>query len=357
MGRRRKAAVQAGLLAVSLACALACGCGDGNGNGQPTEVQVAAASRGRVSETVEASVRLEAGREALLFGAGRVVEVAASEGDTVSEGQVLVSLSGDAAAAEAMQAARMELAASETELENARRDLERAASLHSSGAVSLQELEGAETAVEAARAAVDGARARLAAAEASAVASTVNAPFDGVVGRVWARKGALAGEAPLVQLVSRGALQARLLLPRRYAGRIRTGADAAFSAAGSSFPELAGSVASVAAGLDPESGLLPVTLTFPARHGIAPGLMGRVSIVTRSEDDVLTVPRQALQRTADCCRVIVVSEGVARVREVVTGLDGNGLVEIRSGLEAGETVVTGSTAFPSDGDSVTVAED
>lgn len=116
-------------------------------------------------------------------------------------------------------------------------------------------------------------------------------------------------------------------------------------------------MASAAAGLDPESGLLPVTLTFPARPGIPPGLMGRVSIVTRSEDDVLTVPRQALQRTADCYRVIVVSEGVARVREVVTGLDGNGLVEIRSGLEAGETVVTGSTAFPSDGDSVTVAED
>lgn len=349
--------MQAGLLPVSLVCALACGCGDGKGDVEPTEVQVAAASRGRVAETVEASARLEAGREALLFGSGRVVEVAASQGDTVSEGQVLVGLSGDAAASGAMQAARMELAASETELENARRDLDRAASLHSSGAVSLQELEGAGTAVEAARAAVDGARARLAAAEASAVASTVNAPFDGVVGRVWARKGALAGEAPLVQLVSRGGLQGRLLLPRSCAGRIRIGADAAFSASGSSFPELAGSVTSVAAGLDPESGLLPVTLTFPVRHGIPPGLMGRVSIVTRSEDDVLTIPRQALQRTADCCRVMVVSEGVARVREVVTGLDGNGLVEIRSGLEAGETVVTGSTAFPSDGDSVTVAGD
>ena len=349
MGRWRAAAI--------FAAFLACACSEGKGSGEPTEVTVATVTRGRVVETVEVSARLEAGREALLFGSGRVVEVAVSEGDTVSEGQMLVDLSGDLAAAEAMQAARMELAAAETEMGNARRDLERAASLHASGAVSLQELEGAGTAVVAARAAVDGARARLAAAEAFAVASTVNAPFGGVVGRVWARRGALAGEAPLVQLVSRGALQARLLIPRRYAGRIRTGAEAAFAASGSSFPELAASVSCVAAGLDPESGLLPVTLTFPAHPGIPPGLMGSVSIVTRAEDDVLTVPREALHRTADCCRVIVVSEGVARVREVVTGLEGNGLVEIRSGLEAGQKVVTDSAVFPSDGDSVTVAED
>jgi RND family efflux transporter MFP subunit len=336
---------------------LAVACAGGDGADEPVEVTVTTASRGRVARTVRASARLEAGREALLFGSGRVTDCAVEEGDTVRAGQTLVSLSGDEAAAEAGRAARRRLEAAGLELENARADLQRAQRLHESGAVSRSELEGAETAVEAARAARDAARARLAAAEASAEASTVKAPFGGVVGRVWARRGMLAGDGPLVHMVGPEDLRCRLMLPRSYAGSIGPGAEATFRTSSAGLPELRGSVTEVSPGLDPQTGLLPVTVSFPDGSRAASGLVGTVSVVTRVEEDVLAVPREALRRTAECCRLVVVEAGMADVREVTTGLTGDQMVQIRSGLEGGEAVVTDAEAYPADGDSVRVSGD
>ncbi len=351
MTRTAVAAILAGAVVAS------CSDGGGNGGGDLTEVTVAAVTRTTVAETVTASARLEAGREALLFGSGRVIEVAVSEGDTVLPGQTLVSLSGDPAARAGVEAARNGLTAADSELDNARRDLERARRLHRSGGVSSRDLQGAETAVQVSRAARSSALARLESAKASAEASAVVAPFGGAVGRIWAREGALAEEGPLIQVVGEGALRARLLLPREYAGAIRPGAEASFRASGGAFGELSGHVSAVAAGLDPETGLLPVTLVFAGGREVPPGAMGTALVVTRVEEDVLAVPRQALRRTSDCCRVAVVEGGIARVREVTAGLAGGELVEIESGLRAGDRVVTEAAAYPADGESVTVSQE
>jgi len=70
------------------------------------------------------------------------------------------------------------------------------------------------------------------------------------------------------------------------------------------------------------------------------GMVADVTIHAEPREDVLFVPRDAVIRTADENRVVVV-EGEGRFRPVVveTGIESGGVVEIRSGLEEGQQVV------------------
>jgi multidrug efflux pump subunit AcrA (membrane-fusion protein) len=82
-------------------------------------------------------------------------------------------------------------------------------------------------------------------------------------------------------------------------------------------------------------------------------------IVVASRDGVLQVPREALlnwnleQKTAD---VFVVKGEVAEARPVTVGASTDGIVEIVSGVLAGEQVVTRGGFAIRDGDRVAVAK-
>jgi RND family efflux transporter MFP subunit len=228
---------------------------------------------------VTAPARLEASREALLFGGGRIEEVLVEEGDSVIAGQLLVSLSGDAVVEGAVSASHEGLAAASLSAENRRLDYERCLELYDAGAISELELEGARAALEAAEAAFGAARAGLSGAVSGRTASVVQAPFDGVVGRIWANEGSLAGSEPLLMITGGGGFRARVLLPERELGRLSVGDPAVFSSTALPGMQIEGRVSSVSPALDPVTLLLPVEAVFTDSTGLlVPGLYGTVSI-------------------------------------------------------------------------------
>lgn len=90
----------------------------------------------------------------------------------------------------------------------------------------------------------------------------------------------------------------------------------------------------------------PVTvgLTGPP-PGVLPGMTADVTITTASVSNVLTIPSEALAGTAGNYTVRILSAtGVPEARPVTVGLVTSTLAEIKSGLTAGESVVTGTTA-------------
>ena len=79
--------------------------------------------------------------------------------------------------------------------------------------------------------------------------------------------------------------------------------------------------------------------------GIMPGMTADVTITTASVANVLTVPSEALAGTTGNYTVRVLgANGVPQAQPVTVGLVTSTLAEIKSGLNAGETVVTGTTA-------------
>ncbi len=265
------------ILIPAIAVFAACGGADGGESAMPDRHLPDSSAQGPGEAAV--SVRLEAGEEALLFGSGRVISVEVEAGDTVRAGQVLVSLSGDAVVENAVSARARELEAARVEADNSEAQYLRCAELFEAGAVSAADLEGAGTAMTAADAAFRAAWAEYSSAVSGREASVIQAPFDGVVGRVWAGEGDMAGTDPLLMLTSGSGLQARALLPESELGCIDPGASAEFESISAPGMRFEGRVSTVSPCVDPVTFLLPVTVTIEDPEGrLAPGFYGTLSI-------------------------------------------------------------------------------
>ena len=94
--------------------------------------------------------------------------------------------------------------------------------------------------------------------------------------------------------------------------------------------------------LDPKTRTLRVRLRFDnPNESLKPNMYASVTIYGGPKRDALTIPAEALIRTGRETRVILASgEGTFRAQPVEVGIQVHDTVEILSGLEAGERVVT-----------------
>lgn len=65
-----------------------------------------------------------------------------------------------------------------------------------------------------------------------------------------------------------------------------------------------------------------------------------VRFMDHTVEDHLVIPRQALVGSVQNAHVFVVKDGIATLRNIVIGSAYNDYLEVLSGLEAGESVVT-----------------
>jgi multidrug efflux pump subunit AcrA (membrane-fusion protein) len=117
--------------------------------------------------------------------------------------------------------------------------------------------------------------------------------------------------------------------------------------------EATGSVTSVGAIADASSGVasFPVVVGFQSTSAeLAVGSTVEVEIVYERIDDAVQVPVQAVSRDGGAATVVVRSDGGDETRTVETGVTSGGMVQITSGLDAGEQVVITIATIPSGGD-------
>lgn len=72
-----------------------------------------------------------------------------------------------------------------------------------------------------------------------------------------------------------------------------------------------------------------------------PGMSADLIIIIEQKEDVLILPQAAVTRRQGRSMAQVLRDGEIELIQVETGVAGNGMVEIRSGLENGDEVVTG----------------
>jgi hypothetical protein len=75
--------------------------------------------------------------------------------------------------------------------------------------------------------------------------------------------------------------------------------------------------------------------------GILPGMSASVAVVTATAKNVLYVPSTAIQGTSPSNTVQLMVNGAPQSTPVTIGLSTNASTEIISGVQAGQTVVTG----------------
>lgn len=285
-------------------------------------------------------------------GGLRVVEMAVEEGDHVRAGQVLARMED---AVPAAQLAQAEAAVTEAEaaLEIARAELRRAVELARSQNTPRQTLEQRQSTARQAEARLAATRASRDEAAARLEQTRLRAPTDGIVLRRSALLGSVVSLGQeMVRLLRDGQLELDARVPELDLAAVAPGQPVQVSH-GSHV--VVGKVRAIAPVVAPETRLGTAHITLPADSGLRPGMFARAEIQADAAP-VLTVPQEAvLFRDGGPAAFVLQGDRVV-LRALTTGMRRDGWVEVTSGLDAGERVVTRGGGFLADGDRVRLAE-
>jgi len=173
----------------------------------------------------------------------------------------------------------------------------------------------------------------------------LKAPIDGIISKINYEIGEFVGSTnPLITLIGESNLQIEVDVPESDIAKIRVGDEAGITldAFGDNLT-FDGHITFV----DPAETVIndvvyyKVKTTFDHQEEeVKSGMTANVIVQTAFRENVLYVPARAVLENGRRT-VRILKDGQIEEREVTTGLRGDdGLIEIISGLEAGETVVT-----------------
>jgi RND family efflux transporter MFP subunit len=229
-------------------------------------------------------------------------------------------------------------------LAQANKDFQRLQPLLQSNAISRQDYDAAEAKQRVAQSAVSEADTML-------THTKIIAPFDGIITRKLADVGDLAMPGkPLLEIESPTTLRFEADVPEALIERVKLNLTLPVTLNALAKP-ITGTVAEIAPIADPGSRTYLVKLDLPQVTGIRAGQFGRVK-VTVGDSDVPLVPVSAIKQRGQMELVQLVTDGRVQSRIVKTGKSLDGQVEVISGLEGGETLITQSSAALKDGQPV-----
>jgi RND family efflux transporter MFP subunit len=335
--------------AVTLLASTICftGCGakpensDVNSSSLPTaqvHAQVVERKSRAATEDVVGTVRpkLSATLEAKV--SGRIDKMLVVPGQSVKAGEMLAHL--DAAEI----SSRLDQA--NAALEQAEQNWKRISTLFGQQASTKSEYDAADAHYRVAKGAAAEAKTMMSYCE-------VLAPFDGVITRKIADVGDLAAPGkPLLQMENPDTLRLEADVPEALVGNVKLGDKLAVRIAAVT-SEIEGSVAELSPTANPNSRTYLVKLDLPGATGLRSGQFGRVSVPV-GEASAIRVPVSAVIQRGQMELVFVVADNHAQMRLVKTGSHVGNEVELVSGLDSGEKIVTDGVSALTDGQPVTI---
>ena len=347
------------LAATAVLMVMACGAPGGRHDSAPVTVETITAQEIDVAQWAYSYTRLEGASQADVYGNGGTVEsILVSPGDTVEAGELLAVLSTDMEYNSNTSAAAAVVVSANASLAQANDNLDRVSALFEAGGASEQQLLNAQLSSESAGSALQSAQASYTGTSSRGGNAMVKAPFSGVIGRIFIDEGnSSSGSQPILTIASPELLTADLLLPEDAVGKLKVGDWAMVSAssvAGESYPAV---VASVSPFVDPFTGLLAVEISIADESGkLVPGMAIKAAVQLDVHDSVIAVPELSLISSTSGFLVAVEENGIATLREATVGFRENGMAEIVSGLQAGESVIVAGQQLISDGSRVAPAD-
>ena len=267
--------------------------------------------------------------------AARVLEIKVRTGETVKAGQTLARLDERESQAKLAQA-KAALVAAEAQAARAGADARRIHNLFDKEAATKQSLEAAQAAASASSAQTQAARAAIAEVESLVGETTLRAPFDGAVVQRHAEPGdmALPG-TPVLTVQTSQSMRIEASIPESCSGTLRPG-DVLKARLGET--RFDATVEEIAPAADPQTRTVLIKAGIQAQSAIQPGAFAWIEQACGVRQ-VLLIPASAVIRSGQLESVHMLESGRDLLRHVRTGKAHEGMIEVLSGLKAGDTLL------------------
>lgn len=285
---------------------------------EPERVDDRIRSTGTVLANEEVELRSEI--------AGIIKRILFKEGSRVGKGDLLVKIDDSELKAQLLKLQSQEKLAREVEI--------RRRSLLDSSLISSEEYERSLHELNSTRADIALTKARIDKTE-------IRAPFDGNVGIRFVSEGGYVTPATrIASLQNLASVKIDFSIPERYVNDVRKGQKIHFRLTGIS-GSYEGEIYAVEPRIDPTTRTVLLRAISSNDDGkIIPGAFAEIELILRQIDDALMVPTEALIPELGRHIVYCVRDGQAQPREVTTGIRTERKIQILSGLQRQDTVIT-----------------
>jgi membrane fusion protein (multidrug efflux system) len=292
---------------------------------------------------------------------GQVKELYVQKGQEVRKGQLLLKLD-DVLAQQAIKTAKQNLAAVQAVYNNYADVYKRRKNLFDQGIGTIIQLNGDKAAADNALAQLNGVQENIKTLEQQLNFTSVYSDVDGVAEEVNVRVGemfvgAVAG-VPQIKIVNTSTLKVTTQVPENYITKVNTGDSVLVG-----FPDINKNITakiSLAGKLiDPNSRSFYIEIHLPADKDLKPNQIASVKIQDYSAPSTIIIPVNVLQ-TDENGKYVLVAETiggklVAKKKAVTVGQSYADKVQVLTGLQAGDKIITEGFQSLYDGQPLTVA--
>lgn len=280
------------------------------------------------------------------LGPGQVRAIYVKKGDLVKKGQLLLKLD-DAIVRQQVVAARQNTETLKTQLTFAKDVFNRRNNLWKQGIGTEIELINAGTNVEAMEKQLKGAEESIKIQLEQLNGSNVYSNVDGIADEVNVRVGEIfsgfIGNLPQIKIVNTSSLKVVTEIPENYSRKVKVGSTIVVSLPDvnktfNSTISLSGKT------IDPNNRSFRIEAKLPYDDAIRPNQIAQVKILDYTAANAITIPVNTVGTDEKGKYVyIAVIEGVkliARKKQIIVGELYNQFIEVKSGLSAGEQLIT-----------------
>ena len=311
-----------------------------------------------LEDRIEASGELLALQHAEIASevSGRITQIVLDEGSAAEAGVSVLEIDPERRQLE-LVTMRAGLVEAQTARVDQRRATERVRELHRRSVASESDLDDAETQLQLADSRLSAAQARVGVAERALADASVRAPFSGLVAERFVSVGEFVQPGTkLFELVSLDPIEVEFRLAEVDSSRVAVGQRVAVRVA--PYPEevFEAHVTVISPTIDVRTRTLRVKAALENQQGrLRPGLFARADLGVSRRSGVLMIPEEAILQRSDGSVVFrLVGEDRVQRQVVELGVFRNGQVEVVSGLDARDHIVTRGHTSLVDGSTVMV---
>ena len=303
------------------------GAGGGRQQG-PQKVDAIIATPQKITQTIEVPGTLTASETTEIHPevSGRLTMLNVKEGTYVSKGSVIAKLY-DAD----LQA---QLRKSQAQLNIANLTASRLSQLLNIQGISRQDYDQAVLNANNIRADIEITKTNIG-------RTVVRAPFSGKLGLKEISVGAYVTPQTIITVIRKTSdLKLDFTIPEKYITEVKAGTIVFFTVAGSDVRHAA-KVMATESGITENSRSLNVRSTVAGFDpSLVPGAFANVTLDFAPDYTALMVPTQAIIPQARGKKLVIYKKGIATFTDVTTGVRDSANVQILSGINAGDTIVT-----------------